>query len=148
MAFPWGALISAGGSIFGGMAMGRGMAEYGRIGQLSQKDQLEIGSMRGREQDKGILAGGIDRGISPFLNLPFQMEQERKAFNYSLGPGRDLKRSQDVRDKERELAFRSSPAFGAMKRRQLNRRIKEMKAKMAFSPDAMRYGPIAFRRTV
>tara|TARA_B100000683_G_C12353958_1_gene500168 strand:+ start:400 stop:846 length:447 start_codon:yes stop_codon:yes gene_type:complete len=148
MAFPWGALIGAGGSIFGGMMAGRGMAQAGRYGQLAAKDQLEIGTMRGREQDKGILAGGIDRGISPFLNLPFQMEQERKAFNYSLGPGRDLKRSQDVRDKERELAFRSSPAFGAMKRRQLNRRIKEMKAKMAFSPDAMRYGPIAFRRTV
>ena len=71
MAFPWGALIGAGGSIFGGMMAGRGMAQAGRYGQLAAKDQLEIGTMRGREQDKGILAGGIDRGISPFLNLPF-----------------------------------------------------------------------------
>jgi hypothetical protein len=35
-----------------------------------------------------------------------------------------------------------------MKRGQLNRRIKEMKAAAMMSPEAMKYGPIAFRSTV
>ena len=55
MAFPWGAVIGGVGSLFGGMAAGRGMAAAGRYGQLAAKDQLEIGSMIQREKSKGII---------------------------------------------------------------------------------------------
>ena len=145
MAFPWGAVIGGLGSAFGGMAAGRGMVAAGRYGQLAAKDQLEIGSMMQREKSKGIMAGGIDARISPFLNLPFQMEQEKKAFQYMQGPGRDMKRAANIADKERELQFRAGTGFGEMKRRQLERKVKEMRAKARFSPDAMKYGQIAFR---
>ena len=98
MAFPWGAVIGGVGSLFGGMAAGRGMAAAGRYGQLAAKDQLEIGSMMQRERSKGIMAGGIDARISPYLNLPFQMEQEKKAFEYMQGVGRDKKRAAKIRN--------------------------------------------------
>tara|TARA_Y100000401_G_C8277513_1_gene201630 strand:+ start:235 stop:675 length:441 start_codon:yes stop_codon:yes gene_type:complete len=145
MAFPWGAVIGGAGSLFGGIAAGRGMAAAGRYGQLAAKDQLEIGTMRQRESQKGIMAGGIDARISPYLNLPFQMEQERKAFEYMQGVGRDKKRAANIKDKERQLQFRAGTGFGEMKRRQMQRQFDTARGLSRFNPDALKYGQIAFR---
>ena len=145
MAFPWGAVIGGAGSLLGGMFAGRGMAAAGRYGQLAAKDQLEIGSMMQREKSKGIMAGGIDARISPYLNLPFQMEQEKKAFEYMQGVGRDKKRAANIKDKERQLQFRAGTGFGEMKRRQLQRQFETARGLSRFNPDALKYGQIAFR---
>jgi hypothetical protein len=145
MAFPWGAVIGGVGSALGGMFAGQGMAAAGRYGQLAAKDQLEIGSMMQREKSKGILAGGIDARISPYLNLPFQMEQEKKAFEYMQGVGRDKKRAANIKDQERQLQFRAGTGFGEMKRREMQRKFDTARGLSRFNPDALKYGQIAFR---
>ena len=146
MAFPWGALLSAGGSIFGGMLAGGGYAQAGRYGQLAQKDQLEVGAMMDREKTKAITAAGIDRGISPFLYMPYQMEQERKQFEYMSDTGRAKKRSQDFKDAESALAFRGLPGFGAMKRSEMQRAFDRAKGMSMFDPQARMFGQISIPR--
>jgi len=146
MAFPWGALLSAGGSIFGGMLAGQGYAQAGRLGQLAQKDQLEIGAMMDREKTKAITAAGIDRGVSPFLYMPYQMEQERKQFEYMSDTGRGKKRSQDFKDAEAALAFRGLPGFGAMKRSEMQRAFDRAKGMSMFDPQARMFGQISIPR--
>ena len=146
MAFPWGALLGFGGSIFGGMLAGQGYAQAGRLGQLAQKDQLEIGAMMDREKTKAITAAGIDRGVSPFLYMPYQMEQERKQFEYMSDTGRGKKRSQDFKDAEAALAFRGLPGFGAMKRSEMQRAFDRAKGMSMFDPQARMFGQISIPR--
>ena len=148
MAFPFGALIGGGFSLAGAMMQRNAALGAAQLGARSDADKLKFGIMGQREQNKGMLGASIDRNVTADRLNALQQARERSAFKFMQGRGRDMKRAGDIRDRERELAFRGTPAFGAMKRRQLNRRIKEMRARMSFSPDAMKYGPIAFRSPV
>ena len=142
MGFPWGAVIGGFGSALGGMFGARGMVQAANIGAMAQKDQLEIGAMMQREQQKGIIGGGIDARISPLIYSPLLMEQERRGFEYMTDVGRGKQRSQDFKDKQAELAFRGLPAFGAMKRSQMQRAFDKARGMSAFDPQARMFGSI------
>ena len=146
MAFPWGAVIGGAGSLFGGMLGASGMVRAADIGARSQKDQLEIGSMMQRESQKALIGGGIDARISPLIYSPLLMEQEKRGFEYMTDVGRGKQRSQGFKDKQAELAFRGLPAFGAMKRSQMQRAFDKARGMSAFDPQARMFGSIYIPR--
>ena len=112
-------------------------------------DQMKFGIMRGREQDKGSMGFGIGQAVTRYgTGADLDFDRQKKGSVFSKTRGRDLTRMQNMADARANLGFRLSPGYGQMKRGQLNRRIKEMKAAAMMSPEAMKYGPIAFRSTV
>ena len=112
-------------------------------------DQMKFGIMRGREQDKGTMGYGIGQGVTRYgTGADLDFDRQKRGSVFSKTRGRDLTRMQNLADARANLGFRLSPGYGQMKRGQLNRRIKEMKAAAMMSPEAMKYGPIAFRSTV
>ena len=112
-------------------------------------DQMKFGIMRGREQDKGSMGFGIGQAVTRYgTGADLDFDRQKRGSVFSKTRGRDLTRMQNIADARANLGFRLSPSYGQMKRGQLNRRIKEMKAAAMMSPEAMKYGPIAFRSTV
>ena len=112
-------------------------------------DQMKFGIMRGREQDKGSMGFGIGQAVTRYgTGADLDFDRQKRGSVFSKTRGRDLTRMQNMADARANLGFRLSPSYGQMKRGQLNRRIKEMKAAAMMSPEAMKYGPIAFRSTV
>ena len=112
-------------------------------------DQMKFGIMRGREQDKGSMGFGIGQAVTRYgTGADLDFDRQKRGSVFSKTRGRDLTRMQNMADARANLGFRLSPGYGQMKRGQLNRRIKEMKAAAMMSPEAMKYGPIAFRSTV
>jgi hypothetical protein len=112
-------------------------------------DQMKFGIMRGREQDKGSMGFGIGQAVTRYgTGADLDFDRQKRGSVFSKTRGRDLTRMQNIADARANLGFRLSPGYGQMKRGQLNRRIKEMKAAAMMSPEAMKYGPIAFRSTV
>ena len=112
-------------------------------------DQMKFGIMRGREQDKGSIGFGIGQAVTRYgTGADLDFDRQKRGSVFSKTRGRDLTRMQNIADARANLGFRLSPGYGQMKRGQLNRRIKEMKAAAMMSPEAMKYGPIAFRSTV
>ena len=112
-------------------------------------DQMKFGIMRGREQDKGSMGFGIGQAVTRYgTGADLDFDRQKRGSVFSKTRGRDLTRMQNMADARANLGFRLSPSYGQMKRGQLNRRIKEMEAAAMMSPEAMKYGPIAFRSTV
>jgi len=112
-------------------------------------DQMKFGIMRGREQDKGSMGFGIGQAVTRYgTGADLDFDRQKRGSVFSKTRGRDLTRMQNIADARANLGFRLSPGYGQMKRGQLNRKIKEMKAAAMMSPEAMKYGPIAFRSTV
>ena len=149
-----------GGNMFGALAGGlfsymgarsaaAAQAKAAEAQLKADADKMKFGIMRGREQDFGSMGYGIGQTVTRYgTGADIDFDRQKRGSVFSKTRGRDLTRMQNMADARANLGFKLSPSFGRMKRGQLKRRIKEMKARASFSPQAMKYGPIAFRNTV
>lgn len=137
-----GGFMSMMGGIFGG---NRALAAA-QYGAKSDADKLKFGIMRGREQDKGVAAGGIGQRVGQEVASDLGMERERKAFDYMTGVGADKKRGATLADMKAMLNFRLSPEYGEARRREFARKKDMLRAQAMFSPQAGMFGPINYTR--
>ena len=142
----FGALIGGGLSLAGSLFARNDALRAAQLAARSDADKLKFGIMGQREQQKGMLGASIDRNVTADRLNALQQMRERDAFNYRTGRGAARRRSSDMKDRRAELALRDSPAFRSMRRRQFQRKVDEMRARMRFSPEAGQFGPIAIRR--
>jgi len=133
-------------SMMGGIFGGNRAIQAANIGAQSDADKLKIGTMRGREQDKGVAAGGIGQRVGQELASDLGMQRERQAFDYMTGLGADKKRGATLQDMRSMLGFRLTPEYGEARRREFARKKDYLRAQAMFSPQAGMFGPINLPR--
>ena len=84
--------------------------------------------------------------LSSELKTLQSQQREKDAFNYMTGIGADKKRAANMADLRSFTGFKLSPEFGEAKRREIARKKDMLRAQAMFSPEAFKYGPIAFPR--
>ena len=99
-----------------------------------------------REQGYGAAAGGIAGRVGQDILATLGQQREKDAFNYMTGIGADKKRAANMADMRAFTGFKLSPEFGEAKRREIARKKDMLRAQAMFSPEAFKYGPIAFPR--
>jgi len=145
----FGALAGGLFSFLGARSAAAAQAKAAEAQLKADADRMKFGMMRGREQDMGSMGYGIGQTVTRYgTGADLDFDRQKKATVFSKTRGRELDRLQNMRDARAKLNFRLSPQFARMRQGQFNRRVKEMKARAMFSPEAMKYGPIAFRTTV
>ena len=146
MAFPWGAIIGGGLAGLGGIMGGNRAIAAANVAAKSDADKMKFGLMGQREQGYGAAAGGIAGRVGQDILATLGQQREKDAFNYMTGIGADKKRAANMADMRAFTGFKLSPEFGEAKRREIARKKDMLRAQAMFSPEAFKYGPIAFPR--
>ena len=142
----FGALIGGGLSLAGSIMGGNRALRAAELGAKSDADKLKFGIMGQREQGYGTAAGGIAGRVGQDILATLGQEREKDAFEYMTGIGADKKRAANMADMRAFTGFKLSPEFGEAKRREITRKKDMLRAQAMFSPEAFKYGPIAFPR--
>ena len=140
----FGALIGGGLSLAGSIMGGNRALRAAELGARSDADKLKFGIMGQREQVYGAAAGGIAGRVGQDILATLGQQREKDAFNYMTGIGADKKRAANMADMRAFTGFKLSPEFGEAKRREIARKKDQLRAQAMFSPEAFKYGPIAF----
>lgn len=142
----FGALIGGGLSLAGSLMGGNRALRAAELGAKSDADKLKFGIMGQREQGYGAAAGGIAGRVGQDILSTLGEGRERDAFDYMTGIGADKKRAANMADLRATTGFKLSPEYGEARRREFNRKKGLFRAQAMYSPEAFKYGPIAFPR--
>lgn len=142
MAFPWGALVGGGLSLFGGIAGGNRAIAAADLGAKSDADKMKFGIMGQREQGYGAAAGGIAGRVGQDILATLGQGRERDAFDYMTGIGADKQRAANIADMRAITGFKLSPEYGEARRREFARKKDMLRYAASLNPDMFKYGPI------